>query len=199
MTPNVIDISHHNTVKDFAALKATGILGVIHKCTQGSGYVDPTYATRRRAATDAGLLWGAYTFNTGEAVELQVKNFISHAEPDTQTLMALDFEDNPSSNMSLQQAKKFLQLAAEQIGRKCVLYSGNRVKDLLGSNLTDITLGAHRLWLAQYGPKPVVQTSWRKPWLWQYSERGLLSGTDGNIDLNFYDGSAKQLAAEWAA
>lgn len=35
MKPNVIDIYHGNIVHDFAALKAAGILGVIHKCTQG--------------------------------------------------------------------------------------------------------------------------------------------------------------------
>jgi hypothetical protein len=40
----VIDISHYNRDVDFAAAKQAGILGVIHKATQGSGGVDPTYA-----------------------------------------------------------------------------------------------------------------------------------------------------------
>ena len=56
VTPNIIDIYHGNIVNDFAALKAAGILGVIHKCTQGAGYADPLYAMRRKLATDAGLL-----------------------------------------------------------------------------------------------------------------------------------------------
>lgn len=198
-TANVIDISHHNTINSFSALKAAGILGVIHKCTQGTGYVDRMYAVRRKAATDAGLLWGAYTFNTGEAPELQVKNFLSHAEPDAHTLMALDFEDNPASEMSLPQARSFMQLAQAQLGRKPVIYSGNRVKDLMGAKVVDLYLGSCRLWLAQYGPKPIVQASWQKPWLWQFSERGKLSGTDGNLDLNFYGGTAESLASEWAS
>lgn len=196
MTPNVIDIYHGNVVHDFAALKAAGIVGVIHKCTQGAGYVDKAYPVRRKQALAAGLLWGAYTFNTGENVAAQVKEFLSHAEPDAHTLLALDFEDNPKSNMTLSQARQFLTLADAQLGRKLVLYSGNRVKDLLGGQ-ADAFLGSHRLWLAQYGPKAVVQRSWKAPWLWQYSERGKLPGTDGAVDLDFYAG--KQLAAEWAA
>lgn len=198
MTPNVIDIYHGNVVHDFAGLKAAGILGVIHKCTQGAGYADPLYAARRKQATDAGLLWGAYAFNTGEPAQAQVEEFISHADPDAQTLMALDFEDNPHGQMSLLGARMFLDSAAQKLGRKLVLYSGNRVKDLLDGSV-DVGLGAHRLWLAQYGPKPVVQHSWQKQWLWQYSESGRLPGTDGHIDLNLYGGTPEQLAAEWAS
>ena len=198
MTPNVIDIYHGNVVNDFAALKAAGVLGVIHKCTQGANYADPLYATRRKQANDAGLMWGAYSFNTGETV--------SHANQpvyrpcrarDQYTLMALDFEDNPHSQMSLDQARQFLELADAQLGRSLVIYSGNRVKDLLG-NTNDSFFGSHRLWLAQYGPVARVQASWGKQWLWQYSESGRLPGTDGQIDLNTYDGTAEQLQLDWA-
>lgn len=197
MTPNVIDIYHGNVVHDFAALKAAGILGVIHKCTQGANYVDPLYATRRKAATDAGLLWGAYTFNTGEPVGAQITEFFSHAEPDASTLMALDFEDNPHSEMSLAQAKAFLVQGDAELGRKLVIYSGNRAKDLLGSKV-DPFFGSHRLWLPQYGPVAKVQQSWSKQWLWQYSESGRLAGTDGALDFNFYSGTPQQLKGEWA-
>ena len=199
MIPNVIDIYHGNTVNDFAALKVAGILGVIHKCTQGAGYVDPMYVERRKLATDAGLLWGAYTFNTGEPVIAQVNQFISHAEPDANTLMCLDFEDNPHSQMSLQQARQFLQSADANLGRKVVLYSGNRIKDLLGDQI-DFFFGGHRLWLAQYGPIAKVQPSWRgnSQWLWQYSESGRLPGTDGSIDLDFFSGTPQDLANQWS-
>lgn len=197
MIPNVLDISHHNTINDFAALKAAGVWGIIHKCTQGTGYVDPLYASRRKLATDAGLLWGAYTFNTGAPVAQQVAFFVTQADPDDNTLMCLDFEDNPASNMSLSQAKQFLELADERLGRKLVLYSGNRVKDLLGHTI-DMFLGSHRLWLAQYGPTAHVQASWNKQWLWQYSESGHMAGTGGLLDLNHYGGTLPQLQQEWS-
>lgn len=168
MNPIVIDISHHNTVQSFAAIKASGILGVILKCTQGTGYADPTYATRVTGARANGLLVGAYHFNTGEDPKAQVNHFLRCAQPDDQMLMALDWEDN-SSNMSVEQACEFLQLLDDNLGRKAVLYSGNRAKDLLG-NTKNAFLGSHRLWLAQYGPVPHVQASWANWWLWQYDD-----------------------------
>ena len=197
MKPNGIDIYHGNKVTDFAALKAAGILFVIHKCTQGVGYADPLYATRRKAATDAGLLWGAYCFNSGEPIKAQLNEFFSHAEPDENTLMALDFEDNPKSQMTIAQAKDFLGQGETRLGRKFKLYSGNRAKDLLG-NRVDTFLGSHKLWLPQYGPVAKVQKSWSAPWLWQFSQTGRLPGTDGALDFNFYAGTPEQLTAEWA-
>lgn len=197
MKPNVIDIYHGNTVRDFSQIKAYGILGVIHKCTQGAGFADPNYALRRAQCRAAGLLWGAYSFNTGEDVQKQVDNFLKHADPDPQTLLALDFEDNPRSQMSLDQARQWLRLVEAAVGRKPVLYSGNRIKDLLGPRV-DPTFSGYRLWLAQYGPTAKVQPSWTRWWLWQYSESGRLPGTDGAIDLNFFGGSPEELAQQWA-
>ena len=46
----VIDMSHFNTVTDFDTVKGDGIVGVIHKATEGLGYVDPEYQARRAQA-----------------------------------------------------------------------------------------------------------------------------------------------------
>ena len=61
----IVDLSHHNGDVEFPRAKAAGVVGVIHKATQGTKFVDPTYAKNRKAATDIGLLWGAYHFSTG--------------------------------------------------------------------------------------------------------------------------------------
>ena len=44
----VIDISHYNRDPDFTAARQGGIVGVIHKATQGADGVDPTRRTARR-------------------------------------------------------------------------------------------------------------------------------------------------------
>jgi len=62
INPFVVDLSHHNDVTDFSKVKAAGIVGVIHKSTEGTGFADKMYAVRRGHAIDAGLLWGAYHF-----------------------------------------------------------------------------------------------------------------------------------------
>lgn len=196
-TLKVIDISHHNGINSFAAIKAAGIVGVIHKATQGLHMVDQKYAPRRQAALDAGLLWGSYHFATGDDVDLQVKHFFDTAEPDENTLMALDHEPNQGNELDLDGAQAFLESARDQLGRKLVLYSGNLIKEQLGADDNEF-FGSHRLWLAQYGPVPRPQASWDKAWLWQYSEHGTVSGATGAINLNSYAGTDEALKAEWA-
>jgi hypothetical protein len=116
MIPRVIDISHHNTVKDLKATASAGVWGVIHKASQGRAYRDPDYAGRRKLAAAAGLLWGAYHFNTGDDVASQVDNFLKAAQPDPNTLLVLDYEDNRPSQMSIKQAVQFLHLIEQKDG-----------------------------------------------------------------------------------
>src|SRR5690242_10324712 len=97
-TDKVIDISHHQDQSiDFVKLKAAGIIGVIHKATQGNGFKDPKYPGRRKAAEAAGLLWGAYHFaeNTadgGGGVE-QAKFFLDYVGDPQGVFLSLDYEN----------------------------------------------------------------------------------------------------------
>lgn len=200
--PLVIDISHHNDVESFAQAKAAGVLGIIHKASQGRAMIDGQYARRRQAALAAGLLWGAYHFNTGEDPAAQVDHFFQAARPDEHTLMALDFEDNPGSNMSADQARRFLQIADAKLGRKLMIYGGNRVKELIPHK--DAFFASHRLWLCQYAATYKLPAAWSECWLWQYAADGsgpkphTVPGIPGNIDCNTTDRTPEQLAAEWA-
>src|SRR5205085_1856958 len=90
----VIDLSHFNTVTSFQQVKDAGILGVIHKATQGRNSVDPFYDERRPAALAVGLFWGAYHFGTRGDVNGQADHFLDVVNPGPTDLLALDFEPN---------------------------------------------------------------------------------------------------------
>jgi lysozyme len=107
----VVDISHHNGPNlDFQKAKAAGILGVIHKATQGHSSIDPMYAANKKKALKAGLLWGAYHFATGADGVDQATAFLNALGNDVRsTLLVLDFEPNPSgSSMTLEAARAFV-------------------------------------------------------------------------------------------
>ena len=72
----VVDISHHNGNIDLQQAKGVGIIGVIHKATQGATGLDPMYVTNRGKAQTAGLLWGAYHFATGGDGVEQAQHFL---------------------------------------------------------------------------------------------------------------------------
>lgn len=206
--PRVVDISHHNQVKDLRATAASGVWGVIHKASQGRGYRDPDYAARRKQAAAAGLLWGAYHFNDGSDVAAQVDWFLKCAKPDETTLLVLDFEDNPKSNMSIQQAVEFLRLLEQRTGRKGAIYSGNRLRETITRlGVVDHTyVCSHRLWHCQYGPAASkLPAGFSDYWLWQYTGDGVghpphaVPGIAGNgIDLNVFSGDREDLTASWA-
>jgi lysozyme len=199
----VIDLSHHNQNLDFSQIaNPGGILGVIHKATQGTRYVDPTYRSHMRAALDAGLLWGAYHFGTGSDGVEQAQHFLDVVSPGPQTLLALDFEANPQGpSMSLEEARGFVIHVHEVTGRWPGLYSGYYIKHLLGSN-SDPVLANCWFWLAQYGPTAVVPANWDTWDMWQYTDGA--AGPDphevpgaGLCDRDKFNGDESGLQTLW--
>jgi GH25 family lysozyme M1 (1,4-beta-N-acetylmuramidase) len=212
-TPTVLDIYRGDVVeKDgFIKLKQSGIVGVIHKATQGASYQDATFQTRWKEIEDAGLLLGAYHFNTAENVKAQVDNFFDAAEPDDKTLMVLDYEQNKASDMTIHQMVEFLRLSEEKLGRKLAIYSGNKLKETI-DDLEDADFDyvcEHRLWLCQYGPVAKLPEGFKSYWLWQYTDGAVgplphtvpgvscPSNRGGGVDLSVYNGAVEQLIAEW--
>lgn len=213
----VLDLSHHNCGPsgnpdapiDFAALAAFGIRGIIHKASQGVGVVDRKYAERRDAAKAAGLLWGAYHFATGDDADAQVKHFLECAEPEADTLMALDHEPNGGNELDLAGARAFLESLRDQLGgRLPKLYSGNLIKEQTGrDDSQNDFFGDIPLWLCQYGPRAVLPDAWQNYWLWQFSGDGTANrgitvpgiSAGSKVDMNTFAGSDADLAASWAA
>lgn len=194
--PMVVDLSHYNTVTSFDSMMNAGIVGVIHKFSQGTSYRDPTYAQHKAEATSCGLLWGRYHFGDGSDPVRQVDNFLAGWTPDE--LLALDYEDNPDSQMLLGQARTFVQEVITRTGVVPVLYSGNTLKEALAvKGASAGVLLQCRLWLCQYGPNSVLPPGWSSYWLWQYTGTGRLPGTSGDVDLNTYQRGSDDLVAEW--
>lgn len=201
----VIDLSHWNTVNDLSAVKNAGIVGVIHKATEGNYYKDDKYNGRKNGFLELGLKWGAYHFGNSGNVAAQVDYFLNFVGIDDSTLYALDWENDPNGHtMSLSQAKEFMQRVDDRVGEnRCVLYSGNTAKEALG-NSVDAFMGAHRLWLAQYSSTPSWQRSWQNFWIWQYSDGANgpqphnCPGCQNPTDTNSWSGSDEELRAQWS-
>jgi lysozyme len=186
---------------DPAKLKAAGIKGLIHKCTQGIRYADPVFRARMDAVKKVGILRGAYHFATNDDPIAQVNWFLAHAQIDSDMLIALDWEGNPDGpDMSVAQARAFLTEIMRLTGRSphgIVVYGGNVLKQQITTAEDIAFFGQFPLWLCQYGPRAVLPKAWNQFFLWQYSETGKVDGfnPDGHVDLNCYYGP--DLDAEW--
>jgi lysozyme len=144
----VIDLSHLNTVTSFTDIKSAGIAGIIHKATQGTNWSDPTYAGRKPQALAAVLLWGAYHFGTNADGAEQAQYFLKVVNPGPNDLLALDFEENPSSQMTIAQAEQFVTEVFTQTGRYPGFYSDALAGKLLGNNKSAILANCW-FWRAQ--------------------------------------------------
>lgn len=199
----VVDVSHHNGPNlDFAAAAAAGILGVIHKATQGVSIVDPEWAANRAGALAAGLMFGSYHFGDGSDGGAQAQHFLASVGPNPGELLALDLESNSAGpSMTLEEAKAFVTVIFNTIGKWPVLYSGHDLKDMLNQN-PDPVLANCPLWLAQYGPAAVLPPGWADWTLWQYTDGAVgnpppVDGI-GQCDRDRFNGDAPGLQAFWA-
>jgi len=198
----VVDLSHHNGEVDLEMAKRDGILAVIHKATQGLAFVDPLYAANRDQARDAGLLWGAYHFGTGGDGVAQAEHFLATAECQGKDLLVLDLEVDPQGpSMTLREARSFVSHLRLATGRWPGLHAGYYLKELLGAH-ADPVLGKCWLWVADYGPTPVVPPAWPTWTLWQYTDGAIgpephrVEGI-GRCDRDRFQGGAEELTSFW--
>jgi lysozyme len=193
----VIDLSHFNTVISFSEVKTDGVVGVIHKATQGTDWEDPTYAARKQQAQAAGLWWGAYHFGTDADGAAQAQYFLSKVNPGPNDLLALDFEENPQSQMTIAQAEQFVTEVFDQTGRYPGFYSDELAGKMLGSNMSSILANCW-FWRAQYDESPPsVPPTWSTWTMWQYTSSGLVSGISGGCDRDTFNGSMDDLSRLW--
>jgi lysozyme len=166
----VIDLSHHNTVTNFQQIKSSGIIGVIHKATESTQFVDAEYADRRKAALSAGLLFGSYHFAAQGNPEGQADHYLDII--DSTELMVLDFEPNSQDGtMTLAEAETFVTRIHDQTGRFPGLYSGESfINGQLGNNTSTI-LKECFLWIAKYSAnRPTIPPAFPILTLWQYTD-----------------------------
>nr|BAN20199.1 unknown secreted protein [Riptortus pedestris] len=197
----VVDISHWNKI-NFKLAKEDGILGVIHKATQGLEYIDPTYRDRSKAAKKQGLLWGAYHFGVRASGIYQADHFFRAVGNRSDVLLALDIEPNGNNTMTLGQAEEFVLALVDLTHRHPIIYgSASFLSSYLGES---VILRRCNLWVAHYTydsqPRlPRGATSWL---FWQYTD-----GVKGNkprkvkgigpCDRDKFNGTEQTLVNNW--
>jgi lysozyme len=196
--PRVIDISHHNVIpNDFEETKKAGIIGVIHKCTEGATYVDPKVQARRYLAEQSGLLFGLYHFLRPGNMKAQADFFVNTAKAldvcDEKTLWVADHEDQ---GVSATQLNEFCDYVEYATGKPAVIYSGHVLKEQCAGQGWNIH---RRVWVCQYcAPPPKLPEGCMKYWLWQYTDKGSIPGVNAPVDLNdIGDQSIEEFTKSW--
>lgn len=192
MSSPVIDLSHHNPSPDWSAVKAAGVLGVIHKATEGAGYADPDRGSRLAGALKAGLLIATYHFMRPGDMAAQMDHYLATIDAAQGERVILDYEDNGLSLGDLRQAVNILWDRRPDL--QITIYSGNLIKSQLGGNRDEL-LAKTSLWIAQYnnsGPSWPSST-WPTWSLWQWTDRETIPGISAPVDGNKWNGTEDAL------
>jgi lysozyme len=206
----VIDAYEGNSIDWDKMATDKKVAGVIHRSSMGMK-VDTQYIARKKIALDRGYLWGAYHLGTpGNTIE-QAKLFLSLVENEPNTLMILDLEDTGSGSfMSINEAVVFMDYIYEKSGRIPVIYANQTTTLSINSKLKSNALFLQsKLWYARFKANvtdfPVGV--WTNYFLWQFSSEinctttgsclYNVPGTKFDMDVNVFNGSARELEEKW--
>ena len=188
--PVCIDISHYQGYPDFDEVKAAGVLGVIHKATEGTSYVDPNRATNCANAEQAGLAISTYFWIKPGDGRAQAEFYLRTIDPIPGERVVIDYEEDGCTLTTLRDAVQALLDYGRDL--QITVYSGHLLKEQLNGTCDDFLAENTDLWLAQYtsGTPSWPEGTYPIWTLWQYSETGEIPGIDDDyVDLNKFNGS----------
>ncbi len=202
LTPGV-DVSHFQGHVDWGKVREAGTLfafaRVIDIAAGTAG--DARFAQNWPAMLDAGLRRGAYCFfrvNHDAAQQASifldlVRNLGAMDLPPVLDLEELGVQGS-SPQQILDAAHIWLNRVEAGLGKRPIVYTD---QNTMTTFLHDSTAFAgYPLWQAAYrATAPAPPKGWAKWHFWQHSSKGNVAGIQGNVDLNWFAGSAAELDA----
>ncbi|MEO8512353.1 MAG: GH25 family lysozyme [Ignavibacteria bacterium] len=189
-----IDVSHHQGDIDWDKVSQEDFAFVYIKATEGEEFKDSLYRFNNKNAVRVGFKTGAYHFYLASKDPLkQAENFIkSVPKGSVQLPPVLDIEFPPDMATEKDKSKLIgeiymcLYKLKNYYGKTPVIYTDYDCYD----NYLKPEFKDFDFWIRDIHDTP--QFSDRRSWLfWQHSNKGLVNGISGLVDLNVFNGSGK--------
>ena len=175
-------------------VKSAGMSFAFCKATEGTTFVDSSFATNWAGMKSAGLVRGAYHFFHADLDPTTQANFflstVGAVGPGDMLVLDMETTNNQTEATIVAHALTFLQTVETKTGIKPLLYTSPLFLSSFGG------LGAYPLWVANYGVScPDVPSAWKTYTFWQSTSTGSLSFITGALDMDSFNGSLAQLEA----
>lgn len=196
-----VDVSAWQGEIDWEVLAAQNIDFAFMKATEGSTYTDRRFAWNFQQAAETELRIGAYHFFSYDSQgRTQAEHYIRTVPKlDGALPPVVDVElygdhrkEPPAADAVREQLDILLAMLEAHYGKKPILYTNAKVYDrYLSGHYED-----HDIWICDVYWVPSLSDG--RDWtFWQYSDKGLLPGYDGeeeHIDLNVFCGTEEEFA-----
>jgi len=193
-----IDVSTHQKVIDWAAVKASGLAFAFIKAAESNDITDGRFAANWRGARAVGLLRGAYHFyRFAASPQSQADLFLATIGGDLGELPpVVDVEDVNAVQPNISDVKQFLDIVQNRTGRRCIVYTGSWYWTSQRWGGPVPWASSYNLWIADYLNRPPTRPGEWPTWkFWQYSGSGTISGIATPVDLDYFNGTALDLQA----
>lgn len=186
-----IDVSDFQGRVDWTAVARSGVSFAIAKATEGETLVSDTFSRNWSTMKAAGLVRGAYHFfrPTSDPVR-QANSFLKTAKiqlGDLPAVLDVEVDDGVAPRDLNDRVAQWLRVVEGATQRQAIIYTSLTFWENSLNN-SDAFRG-HPLWIAQYDvDSPELPGNWSDWVFWQYSQSGSISGVDGDVDLNRFNG-----------
>lgn len=203
-TDLIVDVYHGNDIPDMKLASESGLVGMIHKASEGL-FADSAYPARRSTARNLGLLWGAYHFGRTGNPSAQADFFLKTVGNDPAAILCLDLERDLSGQMMrLIEAELFVQRIKDATGEWPVVYTAQWVMDIINPSHKPTLLSSCPLWVASYTETPVLPFGWSTWTLHQFTngqdgpQPHMIPGL-GHNDYDRFNGTYEEMKQWWTA
>lgn len=182
-----IDVSHHNGRIDWTEVaKDTACIQFVYvKATEGTTLKDPNFIQNMKGARKAGMKVGAYHFfRMTSSAHSQFRSFSKELDKvkfDLVPMVDVEVKDKASNEAVRDSLMVFIDLIRQKYGVSPLIYGSNKSYNMFCG---DEVAGDCPLFIARYGPNPPMIKGLRHYTLWQYSEKGHISGIRKPVDLS---------------
>lgn len=186
-----IDISNHNGVIDFNAVKNAGIEFAIIRSSYGWFYKDNMVDNYVRGCESVGMHYGFYHYSYAlnlDQAKIEADKLIAlikNYNPKYPVIVDMEDADGwkkrngfPSNDMHVQIAE-YICKRIEEAGYYAMIYAN---LSWFNTILNDSRLDRFDKWLAQWSVQP---TYGKRFGMWQYTSNGVVPGTNGRVDMNY--------------
>lgn len=188
-----VDLSHHNALPNFSAMRSGGLGFVIAKATEGTTFADPMFGAFRSGSEDAGLIFGAYHFARLTNAAAEAAYFLRVAAPRAGELVALDLEVAVAGVDPVAWSVAWCQAVIAATGVPPLVYLNKALAN--GHNWAPVIALGCGLWEAIYdgSTAPIAVGGWPVVAFKQFSDAAAVPGESGLVDEDAFEGSIDAL------
>jgi GH25 family lysozyme M1 (1,4-beta-N-acetylmuramidase) len=195
-----IDISQYQATIDWDALADSGDAEFAFiRVGNGLG-TDTQFARNWPEARRVGVRRGAYQyFRPDMDILAEARHYLAvidaaggYLDDDLPPMIDVEATDDQSSETIVAAVRTWVDYVEEQTGMRPVIYTGSYFWD---DNVGSDAFSDYHLWTPHYtsNPCPLMSNSWERWTIWQYTSEGSITGIDGNVDTNRFNGTLEDL------